>query len=1027
MTPRETASSRAAVPTMTAASSAATDLEAELNLSPEIASLAAELRKAHEAEQRLRKEIEDARTERWRTEIRQEGRIRELERLNQEQARLIEELRASTSWRITQPLRQSSAWLSRQRARSGQLLQALKNGSTDAAEEPLGSAEQSPSLTIDAGYAEWLQRFEALSEEDIRLIRAHIESAPLPPLRVVWSMGDCNVPDLRRAMDSLRRQYHTAWTARLLVESEALAAQFASSPETTADPRIQVIATTGPGEHGQPDAAMLCIEGPGSLAPHALYLMAEAAGRHPQAVVLADDDVLTPDGTRAAPRFLPRYSAELPATGSIALVPARHASAALSADDGSLRSMVMRAVGATGAPPVQVPFIAFHASRPTGPLVTTREDAILQDSATQPLPFVTIVIPTRDRFDLMRPCLSSILERTDYAADRFEIVVVDNGSVEPELLAYLATLEKERKIRVIQDPRRFNYARLNNLAVAQSRGDLLAFVNNDIEVHDPKWLRRLAFHAHQPDVGAVGAKLLYPDHTVQHGGVILGIQGVAAHAHHQLAEDAPGYLGLSVNTHAISAITGACLMVRRSVFEEVGGFNEDLAVAFNDTLLCMDIKTRGYRNMYVAHPLLIHYESKTRGLDDTDTKRALFRREARYARSRHRALFKNDPYYNPNLSLERPYELAAPPRQSKPWHVFRRQSNGRMRLLILSVTHQIGHGVPVVVDIHARHLAQEGHEVIVGGPKSPNDFVYAGCRRAVLDTPQEAAIYAMAHGIDCVIMHTPPFFSTMRWLGDGVRTLVYDHGEPPPDLFPDAEMRRLQLVEKDFCLEMADALYANSQATRDDSGHRRMGVIPLGNTHLAQWDESMLERRRLRRVALDLENRIVVLNVCRFHENERYYKGIDDYCAVKDRLEAEAPDLAGKFVFVLAGKGSEEDVEEMESRGLRVFANVSDREMLDLYCCADLYANFSRWEGYNLGIGQALAMGLEVVASDIPAHRSFPIFTSSNLADQARKLAELGSATMTRPHRIARSSSWDEPLAQLSSALARLMQESPTS
>lgn len=1017
MTSRETAFSRATAPAVAAATGTATKSEAGLNLSSELADLAAELRQARDSELRLRKEIEDARTERWRIEIRQEGRIRELERLNQEQAHLIEELRASTSWRITQPLRQSSAWLSRQRARSGQLLQALKNGN---AEGPLGAPEQSSTLTIEADYAEWLRRFETLSEEDIRLIRAHIESAPLPPLCVVWSLGACNVPDIRQATDSLRGQYYTAWTARLLVESDAIAAQFASSPEAMADPRIQVVAAaTDSDEQGHPDAAMLFIEEPGSLAPHALYLMAEAASRHPQAVVLADDDVLMPDGTQSAPRFLPRYSAELPATGSIALFPARHAPAAWTADGGSLRSMVMRAVDASDTPPVQVPFIAFHANRPTTPLITTCEDAILQDSASGPLPFVTIVIPTRDRFDLMRPCLSSILERTDYAADRFEIVVVDNGSVEPELLAYLAALEKERKIRVIQDPRRFNYARLNNLAVARSHGDLLAFVNNDIEIHDPQWLRRLAFHAHQPDVGAVGAKLLYPDHTVQHGGVILGIQGVAAHAHHQLAEDAPGYLGLSVNTHAISAITGACLMVRRSVFEEVGGFNEDLAVAFNDTLLCMDIMTRGYRNMYVAHPLLIHYESKTRGLDDTDTKRALFRREARYARSRHRALFKNDPYYNPNLSLERPYELAAPPRQSKPWHVFRRQSSGRMRLLILSATHQVGHGVPVVIDIHARHLAQEGHDVIVGGPESTNDFTYSGCRRAVLDTPQEAAIYAMAHGVDCLIMHTPPFFSTMRWLGDGIKTFVYDHGEPPPELFPDARERRAWLAEKDFCLEMADALWANSQATRDESGHRRMGVIPLGNTHLAQWNNSMHQRRAMRRAALDLEGRIVVLNVCRFHESERYYKGIDNYCIVKDRLEAEFPHEAGRFVFVLAGKGGEDDIEEMESRGLRVFANVSDEEMLDLYCCADLYANFSRWEGYNLGIGQALAMGLEVVASDIPVHRSFPIYTSSNALDQARKLVELSK--IGDRARVARIAPWELPLQQLSTALSQLV------
>jgi len=984
----------------------------------------ADLEQAHRVEQRLRKEIEDLRTDRWRAEIKQQGRIRELERLSHEQTRTIEELRASTSWRITEPLRQSSAWLSRQRARSGQILQALKAGNSepdDGAASARGESDRS--LPIDAGYAEWIRRFDTLGQEDVELIKAHIAGASFPSVRIVWMLRPCDAAAVRRAVLSLRQQYLGEWTAELIVDTDVLAGWTDSASPLPDDPRIRIVdsfhAPKASASRGT-DPFVLFIDGPGELAPHALYLMAECASRHPDAVVVADDDVLASDGGRAAPRFLPRYSTELPAVGRLALIPAGQLPAA-APEAGGLRAVVMHTVAASQVTPVHVPFVAFHASQPAEALTTACAEAMLKDDAASPLPFITIIIPTRDRFDLMRPCLSSILERTDYPGDRFEIVVVDNGSVETELLAYLSALERDRKIRVVKDPRRFNYARLNNLAVAQSQGDLLAFVNNDIEVYDAHWLRRMAFHAHRPETGVVGAKLLYPDHTVQHGGVVLGIQGVAAHANHNLAENDPGYLGLSVNTHAISAVTGACMMIRRSVFDEVRGFNEDLAVAFNDTLLCMDVTTRGYRNVYVAHPLLIHYESKTRGLDDTDTKRALFRREARYARSRHRDLFKDDPYYSPNLSLERVHELAMPPRQGKPWHAFRRRNSGRMRLLILSVTHQVGHGVPVVLDIHARHLAQQGHEVIVAGPQGRNDFEYPGCRRVVLETSHEAALYAMEHGVDCVIMHTPPFFSTMRWLGNDIKTLVYDHGEPPPDLFPDAEARRAQLIEKDFCLEMADALYANSQATRDESGHRRMGVIPLGNTHLAQWDDSMTERRKARRAALDLDDCIVVLNVCRFHENERYYKGIDDYCAVKDRLEAEFPSKAGKFVFALVGKGSEDDVEEMESRGLRVFANVSDQEMLDLYCCADLYANFSRWEGYNLGIGQALAMGLEVVASDIPVHRSFPIYTSNNALDQARKLVELGAEIAAGRARAARSTPWEPSLEQLSAALTQLV------
>jgi glycosyltransferase involved in cell wall biosynthesis len=477
-------------------------------------------------------------------------------------------------------------------------------------------------------------------------------------------------------------------------------------------------------------------------------------------------------------------------------------------------------------------------------------------------------------------------------------------------------------------------------------------------------------------------------------------------------------MGLSNATHAISAVTGACLVLKRSRFKEVGGFDEKLAVAFNDVLLCMELSNRGYRNIYVGHPLMIHFESKTRGFDDTEAKQQLFRQEARYARRKNSALFKNDPFYNSNLSLEKAYDLAFPPRVEKPWHRFRRQSTGRLRVLMLSSTHQVGHGVSVVVNLQARHLAAEGHTVFVGGPLAKNEFQYPGCSRVYLDGPKDAAIFAFQESIDCVVMHTPPFYSTARWLGATVKTLAYDYGEPDPDFFPDAEARKVQLQEKAFCLEMADALYAISDAVKAEAPHEQMGVIPLGNSHLARWDEHMTNRRKAKRAEFGFGDSIVVLNVCRFHEGERHYKGVDEYCNVRIKLSALNPARANDFVFVLAGKGTEADVMEMEACGLRVFANISDEELVDLYCCADLYANFSRWEGYNLGIGQALAFGLPVVASDIPAHRAFGVFVSNESAAAAKELVALAD-TRDRT-RIVKLTEWTEPLKMFSEAIAQL-------
>lgn len=982
-----------------------------VTLEQELAQLRCALREATETIQQLRRENDEARTARWRAEVQQHERTNSLQVLADSQAHTIRELRASTSWRLTRPLRNSSTWLKRQKAALRRLLPSM--GAMTVITEDVSRQ------TMTRRYADWIESFDTLETEDVQLIQRHISMTRLGPAQVFWLLDDVPVSEVLSAMDSLQAQYLQNWTAALQLDDTALANSAVQS-RLQSDPRMSAGTRARPPVVRERAVPSLFIDRAGSLAPHALYLLLEAAHRTDAAIVLCDEDMARADGERHSPRFLPQYSLELPTTGSLALLAPTVVSAAWAAlpQQGTLCHLIARIVAAdTSRLPTHVAFVLFHAR--TAPQLQSPENDSLLVGSRAFWPLTTIIIPTRDRFDLMNPCLSSILEKTDYPRDRYEIVVMDNGSVETQLLDYLAGLEKAGQIRVIKDPRKFNYSKLNNQAVAASCGELLAFLNNDIVVHDPLWLQRMAAQAVKPDVGIVGGKLLYPDHTVQHGGVVLGIQGVAAHAHHNLAADAPGYLDLSVNTHAVSAVTGACIVVRREVFETVGGFDEKLAVAFNDTLLCMDVMARGLRNIYVAKPLLIHHESKTRGLDDNEAKRALFRKEARYARSRHRNLFKDDPYYNSNLSLEHTYELAFPPRQVKPWHAARLAA-GHARLLLLSVTHQVGHGVAVVLDIHARYLAQAGYEVIVGGPRSNNDFDYPGCKRIYLDTPQDAAAYANKQAVDCVVMHTPPFFSTMRWLGPNIKTLAYDHGEPPPDLFPDAQVRREQLVEKNFCLEMADALYANSQATRDESGHSRMAVIPLGNTHLAQWSDAMQARRRAVRSALELEDKVVVLNVCRFHEGERYYKGIDDYCAVKDRVEAEFPEQARNFVFVLVGKGDEDDVEEMESRGLRVFANVSDEQMLDMYCCADLYANFSKWEGYNLGIGQALAMGLEVVASDIPVHRSFPIFTSANTLEQAQKLVALSGRQAPR---LARIAPWEPLLQQLSGALDNLIRE----
>ena len=192
---------------------------------------------------------------------------------------------------------------------------------------------------------------------------------------------------------------------------------------------------------------------------------------------------------------------------------------------------------------------------------------------------------------------------------------------------------------------------MNNAAVAGSRGEVVCLLNDDVEVLSPDWLEELVSYAIQPDVGAVGARLWYPDGTLQHGGVIIGIGGVAGHAHPRLAKGDPGYFGRGLLQQELSAVTGACLMVRRAVFDEVGGLDEQIAVAFNDIDFCLRLRAAGYRNIWTPFAELIHHESASRGRDESPEKMARFQQEVRYMKSRWGDVLDADPYYNPNLSM----------------------------------------------------------------------------------------------------------------------------------------------------------------------------------------------------------------------------------------------------------------------------------------------------------------------------------------------------------------------------------------
>ena len=277
-------------------------------------------------------------------------------------------------------------------------------------------------------------------------------------------------------------------------------------------------------------------------------------------------------------------------------------------------------------------------------------------------PLVSLIIPTRNGFKLVQQCVNSILEKTTYS--NYEIIIVDNGSDDPDTIQYLNSIKANPKITVICDNRPFNYSALNNNAVKSAKGELIGLINDDIEVISPDWLTELVSHALRPDVGAVGACLWYPDDTLQHGGVVLGIAGWAGHAHKGFPKGSHGYVGRMSLISEFSAVTGACLLTRKKLYEQLGGLNEiDLQIACNDVDYCLRLKEAGYRIIWTPYAELYHHESATRGFEDSPEKKSRFANELQFMKDRWGELLNDDPAYNPNLTLEtQDFNLAWPPR-----------------------------------------------------------------------------------------------------------------------------------------------------------------------------------------------------------------------------------------------------------------------------------------------------------------------------------------------------------------------------
>ena len=514
-------------------------------------------------------------------------------------------------------------------------------------------------------YERWHRRYGALSEGDRAAIRKAAGKLAAPPLiSVILQAGEASESERRRARQSVEQQLYPRWE---LCE--------ATDPAALPDAR---------GEY------LILLDSRDALAEHALYLIAAEIGAHPGVdIVYGDEDSFDAQGRLHDPIFKPDWNLDLFYSTNY-LGRAFAVRAARVAELGGYRDgfgeydLLLRLVARGGAFR-HVPFSLVHRhagdDAGEGNLRALQEHlgaaAVVEPGpfpATQrvrwrlpsPPPLVSLIIPTRDGRHLLEPCVESLLSQTAYAP--FELLIIDNGSRAPDALDYLAALETRGVARVLRHPRPFNFSALNNFAVAQARGAVVGLLNNDLEFVEPHWLEEMVSHALRPGVGAVGARLLYPDRTVQHAGVVLGIGGLVDHVHKNLPAEAPGYCGRARLTQDFSAVTAACLLVRREIYLEAGGLDETFAVAFNDVDFCLRLRERGLRNVWTPFATVLHHESKSRGSEDTLAKILRFRGEKRRIEARWGQALLDDPAYNPNLTLQaRNVSLAWPPRARRPW------------------------------------------------------------------------------------------------------------------------------------------------------------------------------------------------------------------------------------------------------------------------------------------------------------------------------------------------------------------------
>ena len=605
-------------------------------------------------------------------------------------------------------------------------------------------------------YAAWVAAYDRLTPESADRIRTKLGTLTKRPMISVL-MPVYNTPEkwLVAAIESVRRQLYDNWELCIADDASKLPhVRKVLERYQRKDQRIKVAFRETNGHISAASNSALALahgefiallDHDDEIRPHALACVALELDAHPNAdLVYSDEDKIDENGHRYDHYFKPDWNPDLflvqnyvSHLGVYRTLLVREVGGFRVGYEGSQDwDLAMRVVERTAPDRIRhIPKILYHWRSVPGSTAmligaksyaTQAAEKVISEHFVragvdakitptkgsywrvhypipEPAPKVTLIMPTRNRLNVLKPCVESILAKTTYP--NFEILIVDNDSDDPETIAYLRELacragspdpavcagdgdsiarvagsgdpalhprsrlpagSPNASVRVVRFPGEFNFSAINNFGVAQTAAPVIALVNNDLEVMHGDWLDEMVSHALRPEIGCVGAKLYYPDDRIQHAGVILGIGGVAAHAWQTHPRGAAGQAHRNLLQQNMSAVTAACLVIRREIYEQVGGLESDqLKVAFNDVDFCLKVRAAGYRNLWTPYAELYHHESASRGKEDTLEKRDRFRGEVEYMMEKWDGLLTNDPAYNPNLTLTvNDFSFALPPR---PW------------------------------------------------------------------------------------------------------------------------------------------------------------------------------------------------------------------------------------------------------------------------------------------------------------------------------------------------------------------------